>query len=243
MATAAIGSTIVADVDQAIYGFRGGDRHNVQIIKERLQAKLITLPENFRSPIAVAEAAQFLVSKETNRADKHYVAMSDELGAIYQLPFKNDQAEAIFVAEEVSKLRNRGSIDDLGQIAVISRNRNRARRSQEALDRRGIPSFDRSRLPFDDSWEANVALAIVDLYFDSNSSDKLFNLMSAVQDSGIAYHLSDQEPIDISCVFRENMRHARERDVRGDNAEAIVNESGFIEILHQISANSGRATD
>ena len=239
LARTAIGSTVVADDDQAIYGFRGGDRNNVQTIKDRLDAELITLPENFRSPATIARAAQFLVRKEADRADKHVVTMSDEEGTIYRLEFGDDQSEAEFVAGEVLNLCARHSVDDLGQIAIISRNRFRASKTQGELDKRGISWFDRSRLPFTDSWEANIALAIVDMYCDLNSSNKLFNLMNAIQNSGIAYQWNDQDPIEISCKIRENLRCSSDIGACGASAVTIVEESGFNTMLQQISSNRG----
>ena len=236
-ARSAIGSTIVADDDQAIYGFRAGDRGNVKVIKQQLQADLITLPENFRSPANIIEAAQCLIIKEPNRIEKTFVATSRENGTLYRSEFRDDHAEAAAVARMVEDLRNRRSIEDLGQIAIISRIRGRAKKVEQALEELDIPCFDRSMLSFDDTWEANVALAIMELCCKLNSSDSLNSLMTAIANSGISYLLNEKDVIDISCSIRAKLRDSSFAEVHPDNAWGILEKSGYPGMLQEVSAN------
>ena len=234
----AIGSTVFADDDQAIYSFRGGNKRNVETIKQKLQANLTTLPENFRSPAIIVEAAQSLISQESNRLDKFSVAMSDEKGTLSKCEFTDDHAEATAVSRWIADLQDSQVIADLGQMAVVARNRKRSIKVKKALEKIGIAWFDRSRLSFTDTWEANVTLAILGLSCDIDSSDGLYPLMTAIENSGISYQLNDKDAIDISSEIREKLLDSFDIENHPDNAWGILEKSGFPELLQQIAANS-----
>ncbi len=93
-AKSATGSTIFADDDQAIYGFRGGMRGNVQAILNSLNADTMNLTENFRSPAIIVEAAKSLIAKDVNRIDKQSFAISKESGSLVAACYLDDSAEA-----------------------------------------------------------------------------------------------------------------------------------------------------
>lgn len=234
----AVGSTIVADDDQAIYGFRGGDRGNIRQIIEKLSSDKITLEDNFRSPSVLLEAANSVISFESDRVDKQSSARSGEKGRLYVAEFADDDAEAIAIAKQVLSLQVQ-EINNLGQVAVITRNRRRAYKIRQTFESENIPLFDRSELSFSDTWEANIALAILELSCEIDSSDGLYFLMTAIENSGISYQLDDQDAIDIACNIRENLRNTAFPDDEPKKVEAILEMSGFFQILQTVSVNSG----
>lgn len=73
LAKDAVGSTIVADDDQAIYRFRGAVRENVTRIEKSLNAEKIILGTNFRSDQIIVDAAKAIIGFEINRADRKSV--------------------------------------------------------------------------------------------------------------------------------------------------------------------------
>ncbi|GAB4528099.1 MAG: DNA helicase PcrA [Anaerolineae bacterium] len=238
LAISAMGSTIVADDDQAIYGFRGGDKRNVQEIQQILGSKLIILDDNFRSPEIIVEAAHSVISLEADRVDKQSNAISSDKGSLYVAEFADEETEALAIAKRVSALQVE-KINNLGQIAVITRNRRRSDRIRQTFENGDIPLFDRSELSFSDTWEANIALAILELSCEIDSSDGLYSLMTAIENSGISYQINDQDAIDTACNIRENLRNTTFPDDKSENVEAILEMSGFFQILQMVSANDG----
>lgn len=239
LAESSTGSTIVADDDQAIYGFRGGDKRNVQEIQQMLGSKLITLDDNFRSPEIIVEAAHSVISLEADRVDKQSNALSDEKGGLYKMEFVDDQTEASTVADRVLALQTEEAINDLGQVAIVTRNRNRSSKIEQAFADANIPLFDRSKLTFTDTWEANIALAILELACETGSSDKLYSLMTAIENSGISYQINDQDAIDTACNIRENLENTTLIGNQPDTALTILESSEFLKILQQVAANEG----
>jgi DNA helicase-2/ATP-dependent DNA helicase PcrA len=239
LAESSTGSTIVADDDQAIYGFRGGDKRNIQEIQRHLRSELITLDDNFRSPEIIVEAAHSFISLETDRIDKQSAARSGEKGSLYKTEFADDQAEATTVASWTLALREEETINDLGQMAIVTRYRNRSSKIEQAFVDANIPLFDRSKLTFTDTWEANIALAILELSCEIGSSDKLYSLMTAIENSGISYQMNDQDAIDTACDIRENLENAALISNQPDNAWSVLESSGFLKILQQVAANEG----
>ena len=238
MTCSTIGSTVVADDDQAIYGFRGSDRGNVNAIKQLLGADLITLPENFRSPAIVVEAAQLLIRNEANRSEKQLVAMKTNQGTLCRAEFSDDQVEANAIARTIMELRNRREIDDLGQVAIVSRNRNRATKVEVALGTLGIPCFDKSKLSFVDSWDTTVALAILELSCNIDSVDCMYHLMATIENSGISHLMDDQEPMNIACDVRQKLKGCGVEDICLGNVWAILECCNFLKMLDHVSANT-----
>lgn len=238
LADPATGSTIVADDDQAIYGFRGGDKRNIQEIQQMLGSELITLDDNFRSPEIIVEAAHSVISLEADRLDKQSNALSNEKGGLYKTEFVDDQAEAATVVDWVLTLQEE-VVHNLGQLAIVTRNRNRAGKIKQAFNDKNTPLFDRSELTFTDTWEANIALAILDLSCEIGSSDKLYSLMTAIENSGISYQINDQDAIDTACNIREKLGNAAPLINQPDNVWSILDSSEFLKILQKVAANQG----
>ena len=237
-AGAAIGSTVFADDDQAIYGFRGGNKGNVQTIVHVLESEIITLPENFRSPAIVVDATQSLISRDEDRIEKTSSAKSDEKGAIFLFGFTSDKIEAEALTRWISKLQEKDLVDDLGDIAIVTRNRRRAESLVEALDNACIPWFDRSRLSFEYTWDADIALSILAAYCRISSSDSLYSLMAAIENSGISYYFPDADALDIACKIRDRLQDLIALKGLRENVSAILDASSFPTILKIVSANS-----
>jgi superfamily I DNA/RNA helicase len=69
----------------------------------------------------------------------------------------------------------------------------------------GILWFDRNRLKFQDSWETALALAILSLACNLNSSDRLHRVMSAIEDGGLAFRLGDEDALNLTVRIRDRL--------------------------------------
>lgn len=232
------GSTIFADDDQAIYGFRGGNKENIQTIKRILQSQVITLTENFRSPRIIVEATHSLIAKENNRIEKNLSAMSHEIGALYVNEFLCDKNEAKAVASLICEFQEQSIVDDLGNIAVVSRNRRRAKELIHALDSAGVPWFDSSRLSFETTWESELALSILGVYCNIVSTECLYTLMAAIENSGVNHYLPDTDALDVACAIRDKLQQSFAQDVRSENVAAILEASDLYKLINLASSNA-----
>ena len=136
--------TVVGDPCQTVYGWRGADvRFLLHFQRDFPRARLVHLHQNFR-------------------ATRHLVELANALGGslAYRCPLRSDnppgeraylhlatdeQAEAVFVATEVERLRAAQKIERLGEIAVLYRTNPQAHRLAVTLQQRGIPYRVRGR--------------------------------------------------------------------------------------------------
>ncbi len=90
--------TVVGDPDQAIYGFRGADIHNILSFEEQFpDAKVVKLEQNYRSTQTILDAANAVISHNRGRKEKE---LWSELGAgdpIHVRELDDEHAEARFV--------------------------------------------------------------------------------------------------------------------------------------------------
>ena len=214
------------------------DKRNVQTIAHNLQSEIIELPENFRSPTIVLEAAQHIIARDEDRIHKTPSAKSDENGALLFFGFSSDRIEAEAVTRRISALQDKDLVDDLGDIAVVTRNRKRAERIIDALDKACIPWFDRSRLPFDYTWDAEIALSILLAYCRISSSDSLYSLMAVIENSGISFYYPHTDALETACNIRDRLQNLISQKGLRENVSEILDASGFPEILETVSANS-----
>lgn len=178
-------STVVADDDQSIYGWRGAVRANVEAIGKRLKAASLTLGTNFRSDAVLVEGARRVIAGDPGHHAKGLVAASTSLGAICVEVFDDINVEAQAVTQRIIQLAG----CDIGvvqpEIAVISRARSRVEELLRVLTAAGVRWFDRDRLKFEDAWEAQLALAALSCLFAADAATPLHLLMSAIEDAGV----------------------------------------------------------
>lgn len=232
----AIGSTIVGDDDQSIYGWRGALRKNVYRIKELLGSEEIILGENFRSDEVIVEAAKRVIGFDPERRDKDMKAASSERGHLYKHQFYDPHIEAEYVVERIKDLRN--MVDDLGKIAIIARTHFRTRWVKEESNGRDIPWFDRSFLKFDDSWEARLALSIIELAHDPSSSSFLHRVMTSAEEAGLTFLLGDKDALDIALEIRDRFKASGNIELNPNKVNKILTVAGMEGILRNASSGA-----
>jgi DNA helicase-2/ATP-dependent DNA helicase PcrA len=108
---------VVGDDDQSIYSWRGANYENLLLFEKDFPGALeIKLEENYRSTTTILEAANGVISHNTNRKGKTLWSGKGE-GKPIELSFpKNESEEAAFIARTIKKLRysERRGNDDFG---------------------------------------------------------------------------------------------------------------------------------
>lgn len=235
LAEPSIGSTIVGDDDQSIFGWRGALRENVYKIKELLGSTEIVLGQNFRSDEVIVEAAAKVIGFDPNRRDKDIEPVSKERGHLYRYEFNDPDDEAKYVVTWINKTLN-NMVDDPGDITIIARTHYRAEWVEQEMDRIGIPWFDRYRLNFQDSWETALGLAIIELAHNPSSSLFLHRVLAAVEEGGLAYRLGDEDSLDVALKIRDKLKTYENLELYPNKVHKILDAAGMIEIIQNASA-------
>lgn len=104
----------VGDDCQSLYAFRGGKPSIfIDMLKSEKGLKVV-LEQNFRSDIAICEAANRLIAHNQNRFEKKTVAVSQKTGSVEILPhFGSPVLEMNAIASDIAK--------QSGSIAVLTR--------------------------------------------------------------------------------------------------------------------------
>ena len=125
----------VADNDQIIYGWNGADTKRLESIQNDFGAKVLYLPESYRCPPQVIDAANSLVENNPGRDHKASLisARSGPGRPIRCRMFETFKDEIIWVADQVAK-----QAGEPGTRAVIARKRKILDPIAEALEARGV---------------------------------------------------------------------------------------------------------
>jgi len=130
---------VVGDTDQNIYSWRGADfRNMLNFEKDYPNAKTIILKNNYRSTKTILDAADEVISKNSERIIKELVATKDEGHAIKTFTGMSGTDEAYFIAREAKKLIKETGLKP-SSIAVLYRTNFQSRALEEAFLREDVP--------------------------------------------------------------------------------------------------------
>lgn len=127
----------VADDDQIIYQWAGASYRQIAQFREHFTPALIQLVENRRCPAAIVQAANNLISHNSDRTPGKEPLTSTLLEdgpCIFQRVYASDADEAEAVAIEIAGR----PISERGQIAVLGRTRSTLQPVLDALKSRGV---------------------------------------------------------------------------------------------------------
>nr|WP_043923452.1 UvrD-helicase domain-containing protein [Leadbettera azotonutricia] len=130
---------VVGDDDQSIYSWRGASYENLIRFEKDFPGTLeIKLEQNYRSTTTILEAANGVISNNTNRKEKKLWSGMDGGKPIELFYPINESAEAEFIAEQIKKMRfeDRLKFDDFG---VLIRTNNQIDVIEEAFLGENIP--------------------------------------------------------------------------------------------------------
>lgn len=167
----------VGDDDQSIYAFRGARVGNMADFEREYRVKrVIKLEQNYRSFGHILDAANELISRNTQRLGKtlRTDAGQGELIRVHEAP--SDFAEAQWLIEEVQSL-HRGGLDRQ-EIAVLYRSNAQSRVIESALFNSGIPYRVYGGLRFFERAEVKHALAYLRLLENPNDDTSFLRVVN-----------------------------------------------------------------
>lgn len=233
-------STVVADDDQSIYAWRGAVRANVFAVRDSLGATQTLLGTNFRSDEVIVEAALSVIAADPGHQAKELVAASTDRGAICGTVHETQSDEAKCVASRILTIRDHGLVGSDADIAIIARTHRRVEDALTALHAVGVPFFNRDKLKFEDSWDAQLALASLYLAAEPDSHHAVRLVFTSVENAGVD-RLLERDAVRIAMGLRERLA-AHGSDAWGD-AGTLRDLLAATSVLDWISRCSSTAAD
>lgn len=162
----------VGDDDQSIYAFRGAKVENMRLFeREFAQNNVIKLEQNYRSHGHILNAANALISQNSNRLGKNLWTDRGEGELIRVYEAASDFAESDFVISEIKELVSSGS--QRSEVAVLYRANAQSRLIEHALFNAGIAYRVYGGLRFFERAEIKHSLAYLRL-IDNPHDDTSF---------------------------------------------------------------------
>jgi DNA helicase-2/ATP-dependent DNA helicase PcrA len=132
---------VVGDDDQSIYRFRGADIRNILDFEQTFAgAHVIRLEQNYRSTETILNAANAVISENTERKGKtlRTERMGGEKVTLVETADENDEAR--WVVEEVeARYREGPSLHNYRDFAILYRTNAQSRALEDGFRRRSVP--------------------------------------------------------------------------------------------------------
>jgi DNA helicase-2/ATP-dependent DNA helicase PcrA len=167
----------VGDDDQSIYGFRGARVGNMRDFEKDFDIQhIVKLEENYRSHSNILDAANAIISHNTNRLGKNLWTAAGAGESVRVYDAYNDTDEAQFIVDEIKMLHCEGT--SLGDIALLYRSNAQSRILEHALFSANLPYRVYGGLRFFERAEIKHALAYMRLIANANDDTALLRVIN-----------------------------------------------------------------
>ena len=167
----------VGDDDQSIYGFRGARVGNMRDFEKDFNIQhIVKLEENYRSHSNILDAANAIISHNTNRLGKNLWTSAGAGEPVRVYDAYNDTDEAQFIVDEIKMLHYEGM--SLGEIALLYRSNAQSRILEHALFSANLPYRVYGGLRFFERAEIKHALAYMRLIANANDDTALLRVIN-----------------------------------------------------------------
>ncbi|MEA1873802.1 MAG: 3'-5' exonuclease [Bacteroidota bacterium] len=130
--------SVVGDDAQSIYAFRGARIENILNFKNDYpNYKVYKLEQNYRSTKTIVDAANSLISKNSNQLEKEVFSKNEDGIRVKVFQASTDTEEAQFVADDIFVTENE-THKSLDEFAILYRTNAQSRQLEEALRKKDI---------------------------------------------------------------------------------------------------------
>ncbi len=163
---------VVGDDDQSIYKFRGATIENIlNFEKHYPDANVIRLEQNYRSTQNILDAANAVISHNTDRKGKNLWTSNGTGDKITAVTAENEADEARFVSEEIlHHVKNGGKFSDC---AILYRMNAQSNAVENVFVRSGIPYKVIGGLRFYDRKEIKDVISYLNVINNPNDNVRL----------------------------------------------------------------------
>lgn len=166
--------TVVGDFSQSIYSWRGADITNLKKFEKDFPGtKTFYLEENYRSTQKILDFAYNIISKNSTHPILHLFTDNKPGEDVIFYKADNEQSEAIYVAEEITRLISVDRELEPPNFAILYRTNAQSRVLEEVLLRYGMPYILVGGTRFYERKEIKDILAYLKLLLNPNESVSL----------------------------------------------------------------------
>jgi DNA helicase-2/ATP-dependent DNA helicase PcrA len=168
----------VGDDDQSIYAFRGAQVDNMRkFIRDFDCEDPIRLEQNYRSTKIILDAANSVISQNSNRIGKNLWTTKNAAQKITIAALSNDEEEADFVIKEIIKLHNQGI--NYSNIAILYRSNAQSRIFEQYLSNNNIPYHIHGGLKFFERTEIKLVISYLEFISDIHNNEKFLHVINS----------------------------------------------------------------
>lgn len=168
---------VVGDEDQCIYSWRGANFHNIFNLKKDFEnVQVFKLERNYRSTKNILNLANNVISNNRERMEKKlWTEKDDGFPPVVYSAF-DERDEALFVANEIEKLREEGY--SLSDFAVLMRINALSRPIEEGLLAYNIPYRVYGGQKFFERAEIKILLAYLSIFVNKKDEISLLKVIN-----------------------------------------------------------------
>ena len=172
------GFTVVGDVDQSIYSWRGANFRIILNFKDTYaNVTTITLQENYRSTSNILDAANAIIENNEDRIPKELLSTKGKGAKITCYEANDDRDEAQFVIDTFMHKVHREGIKP-SQCCVLYRTNAQSRVLEDVLISRGIPYTMIGGIKFYERREIKDMLAYLTVLFNPDDNYSLKRIIN-----------------------------------------------------------------
>jgi DNA helicase-2/ATP-dependent DNA helicase PcrA len=170
--------TVVGDVDQSIYSWRGANfRIILNFQKDLPQARLVKLLHNYRSTENILTVANTIIENNTERLPKELVAVKGAGAKVHLFEATDDREEALHVVDRLLAVTRDGRTKP-GDCAILYRTNVQSRAIEDVLIARGLPYTMIGGLKFYERREIKDVMAYLTVLFNDQDSYSIKRILN-----------------------------------------------------------------
>ena len=171
--------TVVGDVDQSIYSWRGANfRIILNFQSDFLGAKIIKLLQNYRSTANILEVANAIIEQNKERLPKELLSVRGPGEKINCFEAKDDREEAFYILDRFQQMAGPGTNYKPGDCCILYRTNVQSRVLEDVLISRGIPYTMVGGLKFYERKEIKDIMAYLTVIFNDADSYSLKRILN-----------------------------------------------------------------
>lgn len=166
--------TVVGDFSQSIYSWRGADITNLKKFENDFKGtRTFYLEENYRSTQKILDFAFSVISKNSTHPILHLFTDNKPGEGVVFYQADNEQTEAVYIAEEITRLNNGSNVVEPPTFAILYRTNAQSRVLEEVFLHYGIPYILVGGTRFYERREIKDVLSYLKLLINPNESVSL----------------------------------------------------------------------
>jgi len=254
--------TVVGDVDQSIYSWRGADfKIIIGFQNDYPSSDIIKLENNYRSTANILKVADVIIANNSERIAKHLIPTKSQGDKISVFEAQDELEEAQYITAEIQKQVSGGR--RIRDFAVLYRTNVQSRAIEEGLLRRNIPYKIVGGFRFYDRKEIKDMISYLKVIYnpaDGESLKRIINeprrgigasTIAKIEEHAASYGYSlyrallEIDDVELSQGIKnkikefidliEEFRLAEKSLGLGDLVDHIVHKSRYLEMLQEIS--------